>query len=404
MKRNFSRGSVDTMIDAFQNKIVELGGDLTPETDDVINSASYIDDSGVFGEPGATIDYNFAQDYWEREHNNDPSLSQYGEDGFETWWSDTLQWLSPVDSSSTSANNTDVFAAIDDDPTYLDRYIHNLMGDVDSVLEESGQIDSYDWNTSDNYLTLITVSGGDVTDYEIPFEDLTKNFDKIQDDVKYIVKAVLGEDYSQYLDIHSNMPEFEFDDIYESTNINASRDDLYFGQEQADKYGDLICEQLAGKTVSKRKDKAKEPGGLIYEADKLGIDMWDLLEALEGLCYQGKASEIDDSTYQVYGCGDISDDIESCDTVNAAQGEYDKWDELSKKQVRDSDGFFTDYTLYHNPFTDQYICMFGDSDVYQPDPDYADFECDTEEEAYEWFNSYTGIDDDDDDSYVEDEY
>lgn len=74
---------------------------------------------------------------------------------------------------------------------------------------------------------------------------------------------------------------------------------LIFGLKEAEKYGELISSKLSGYTVSKRKDKAEEPGGLIYEADKLGIDMWELLEALEGMCYLGKAEEIDDSTYFV---------------------------------------------------------------------------------------------------------
>jgi hypothetical protein len=73
-------------------------------------------------------------------------------------------------------------------------------------------------------------------------------------------------------------------------------------KEEAEKYGNLICEKLAGQTISKRKDMAEYEGGLIYEAEKLGIeDFFDLLEALEGLCYQGRAAEIDDSTYIVYG-------------------------------------------------------------------------------------------------------
>ena len=46
----------------------------------------------------------------------------------------------------------------------------------------------------------------------------------------------------------------------------------------------------------------------IYEANKLGIDMWDLLGALEGLCYLGRAVEIDDSTYFV---GSYKDYLES---------------------------------------------------------------------------------------------
>ena len=50
---------------------------------------------------------------------------------------------------------------------------------------------------------------------------------------------------------------------------------LIFGLKEAEKYGELISSKLSGYTVSKRKDKAEEPGGLIYEADKLGIDMWD---------------------------------------------------------------------------------------------------------------------------------
>lgn len=74
---------------------------------------------------------------------------------------------------------------------------------------------------------------------------------------------------------------------------------IAFGREKAEKHGKQISSALSGKTVSKRKDKAEEPGGLIYEAKQLGIDMWDLLEALEGMCYDGRAAEIDDSTYLV---------------------------------------------------------------------------------------------------------
>lgn len=77
-------------------------------------------------------------------------------------------------------------------------------------------------------------------------------------------------------------------------------DRFYFGKEASEKYRDLIRENLAGKTISKSIAFAKDPGGLIYEADKLGIDKYDLLEALEGMCYEGYAREINDSTYLVY--------------------------------------------------------------------------------------------------------
>jgi len=72
-----------------------------------------------------------------------------------------------------------------------------------------------------------------------------------------------------------------------------------FGSEEAIKYGDIISSKLSGQKISKRIDTADLPGGIKYEAKKLGLDWWELLRALEGMCAKGKASEIDDSTYLV---------------------------------------------------------------------------------------------------------
>lgn len=82
--------------------------------------------------------------------------------------------------------------------------------------------------------------------------------------------------------------------------IKSNRDDYYYGKSEYEQYGDNVSKMLKGQTVSKRVDKAKEPGGLIYEADELGMDMWDLLACLEGMCHNGKATEIDDSTYMIF--------------------------------------------------------------------------------------------------------
>lgn len=110
-------------------------------------------------------------------------------------------------------------------------------------------------------------------------------------------------------------------DVYSSSDIRASmgRYDEYFGKTAAATYGDLIADRLRGKSVSKRRDTANEPGGLIYEANKLGIDMWDLLEALEGMCNEGRAKEIDDSTYKILGASDLADE----EDLPQADQEYD---------------------------------------------------------------------------------
>lgn len=78
-------------------------------------------------------------------------------------------------------------------------------------------------------------------------------------------------------------------------------DKFYFGKDAYEKYGDKVSKALAGKTISKRMDRADQPGGIAYEAEQLGMDLYDLLETLEGMCYNRKATEIDDSTYLVYG-------------------------------------------------------------------------------------------------------
>lgn len=90
--------------------------------------------------------------------------------------------------------------------------------------------------------------------------------------------------------------------------IKASmgRYDDYFGQTAAAEYSDDIIDTFKGWRISKRKDLANEIDyddnfvGLIQAASMLGIDdFFDLLEALEGMCYEGTAREIDDSTYEI---------------------------------------------------------------------------------------------------------
>jgi hypothetical protein len=80
---------------------------------------------------------------------------------------------------------------------------------------------------------------------------------------------------------------------------------------------------------------------------------------------------------------------ENFDTKDIA----DDWKLVKVKDVIDSDGFATEYAWYTNG--DKHIFMFGDTDLYDPDEDYADWTCETEKEASEWFDSYTGFEDDD---------
>lgn len=90
------------------------------------------------------------------------------------------------------------------------------------------------------------------------------------------------------------------------------------------------------------------------------------------------------------------------DILQESLNEY--WDRIedtpyykvASKSVMDSDGFWTEYTMYYNEDEDNYFFIFGDSDLYGPDPDYADWECDTNDEAVEWYNNYNGFEDEED--------
>ena len=71
-----------------------------------------------------------------------------------------------------------------------------------------------------------------------------------------------------------------------------------------------------------------------------------------------------------------------------------EWDLIDVKPVKDWDGFYTDYAMWYSESQDKYIFIFGDSDVYTPENSDWDWECDSEDEANEWFNNYEGFDDD----------
>lgn len=66
----------------------------------------------------------------------------------------------------------------------------------------------------------------------------------------------------------------------------------------------------------------------------------------------------------------------------------DYYDLIDIKTVYDTDGFTTDYALYHDTSNDTYVCIFGDVSIYNPTNTEPDAEFDTEREAQEWFDSY----------------
>ena len=66
------------------------------------------------------------------------------------------------------------------------------------------------------------------------------------------------------------------------------------------------------------------------------------------------------------------------------------WEMIDRKEVFDSDGFRTEYTLYCDE--ERFVCVFGDSELYGPEDDSNwDFETESPTEAYEWFHMVKGV-------------
>lgn len=111
---------------------------------------------------------------------------------------------------------------------------------------------------------------------------------------------------------------------------------------------------------------------------------------------------------------DIGHSVIQIKDVKTGEFYYDKYDEyfeqenltpwkkVDSKEVKDSDGFMTEYTWYTNDAEDTHIFIFGDSDIYGPDDSYADAEFDSYDLAKEWFDNYYGFDyDEEDPDWVE---
>ena len=98
--------STDEMLEAFEDKLAELKGcndvSARTEVDDdkkvVIYGEDdyerYEDADGIFGERGEVYSFKDIKEYWNNNHDSDPSLEAFGT--FEDWWSETSQYMRPA--------------------------------------------------------------------------------------------------------------------------------------------------------------------------------------------------------------------------------------------------------------------------------------------------------------------
>lgn len=99
--------------------------------------------------------------------------------------------------------------------------------------------------------------------------------------------------------------------------------------------------------------------------------------------------------FHSYGLDKIHDSL--TENYDYKDNDPSQWKLVKQKEVKDSDGFLTEYSWYTNGV--KHIFMFGDSDLYDPDEDYADWVTESEQEAQDWFDNYQGFSEEDDDLF-----
>ena len=84
---------------------------------------------------------------------------------------------------------------IDDDK---ERYIHTLIGDIQSEFE--GTVDSMKFDTNDDSLIITAVLGDEVKEFTVPYSDLKFDWNNIDEDTQYISNEIDEEFNREYVD------------------------------------------------------------------------------------------------------------------------------------------------------------------------------------------------------------
>lgn len=141
----------------------------------------------------------------------------------------------------------------------------------------------------------------------LTIEDVDKYAHNIFNDVMNIVNYKDAQAHNIDAEIRKlawkEIPGLNDDDVEKVVDMVYENIDSYFsrgfGAVEAKKYGDLIYRIYRGQKISKAIAKANQPGGLTYSANKIGLSTFQMLKALEGMCADGLATYVDDSTYYV---------------------------------------------------------------------------------------------------------
>ena len=346
MRKILSYGTADQMLSAFEQRITVL----EDSQDTSVQSATSV--------KGATRRSNFSRG------TADQMLEAFESKIVELEGSD-VESATDITAGVVRKNN---YVEVESNRDNADSFVPVLVDAVNEELEELDIFDSWTWEQQDSELILTTVTDSDVQEYTIPYADLQMDESNPEEDVQYIMKAITTDDNDEV----TSATKIEASD--KSVVIPASAETQYY-QDIGGGFGDTnAVYSLEDLMIIWNSECNSDPTMSQYESFN---DWWQDTE--QWLKPVTNSTSIE-----------FSDDFAYDWEIN---GTFEK---IASKQVPDSDGFYTDYTMYRDLQTGEYVFVFGDNDYYSPEDGNYDYECDSEEEAWEWYNSYNGFDDEDD--------
>ena len=191
---------------------------------------------------------------------------------------------------------------------------------------------------------------GGFTDYDGKIEELMDNFGMTKDEAESAIQCYV----------------IEPDDDYNIQKIEESYSD--------DEWIDKMWEAFQGISGIKDISEGKKPNTYIVTFDSEGSATARARILLKALIKADLDIELDSSNGS---------------NVFTFITPTNEWEFIKGKMIKDSDGFLTSYDWYRNMDSGLNIFMFGEEEA---DPDYADWETESDSEAEDWFNSYTGFD------------
>lgn len=96
--------------------------------------------------------------------------------------------IAQLTNNSVNSSSIKSASSYETDEQYQERYIHSLIGDIDSKI--SRYVDSIKFNYDGSDI-IITVGIDDtVKEYAVPYSDLQFEWDHIDDDTDYIIDEI----------------------------------------------------------------------------------------------------------------------------------------------------------------------------------------------------------------------